>query len=151
MNKKILVVLTSIEKYPDMNRATGLWFGEAVHFVRKVEEVGYEVDFVSPRGGYTPIDPYSLAMADPIEWEWYQNKEFMNRLGTTLKPGEVKPDDYVAIYYAGGHGVIWDFPEDEALQSISRKIYENGGIVFFSMSRRHRLAEYQILRWVAAC
>lgn len=29
MNKKILVVLTSIEKYPDMNRATGLWLGEA--------------------------------------------------------------------------------------------------------------------------
>ena len=112
-----------------MNRATGLWFGEAVHFIRKVEEAGFEVDFVSPRGGYTPIDPHSLAMADPIEWEWYQNKDFMNRLGTTLKPGEVNPDDYVAIYYAGGHGVIWDFPENEALQSISRRIYENGGFV----------------------
>jgi len=53
-----------------MNQATGLWLGEAVHFVRKVEEAGYEVDFVSPRGGYTPIDPHSLAMADPTEWEW---------------------------------------------------------------------------------
>jgi len=112
-----------------MNRATGLWLGEAVHFVKKVEEAGYEVDFVSPRGGYTPIDPHSLAMADPIEWEWYQNKDFMNRLGNTLKADEVKPDDYVAIYYAGGHGVIWDFPENELLQSISRKIYENGGYV----------------------
>jgi putative intracellular protease/amidase len=68
-------------------------------------------------------------MAEPIDWEWYQKKDFMNRLGTTLKPSEVKPDDYVAIYYAGGHGVIWDFPENEALQAISRKIYENGGFV----------------------
>jgi putative intracellular protease/amidase len=25
--------------------------------------------------------------------------------------------------------VIWDFPQNEALQSISRKIYENGGFV----------------------
>jgi putative intracellular protease/amidase len=129
MKKKILVVLTSFEKYPNLNRATGLWLGEAVHFVKKVTEAGYVVDYVSPKGGYTPIDPHSLAAAEPIDWEWYQKKDFMNRLGTTLKPSEVKPDDYVAIYYAGGHGVIWDFPENEALQTISRTIYENGGFV----------------------
>jgi len=129
MKRKILVVLTSVEKYPNLNRATGLWLGEAVHFVKKVEAAGYAVDYVSPKGGYTPIDPHSLAMAEPIDWEWYQKKEFMNRLGATLAPSEVKPDDYAAIYYAGGHGVIWDFPENEALQRISRTIYERGGIV----------------------
>lgn len=129
MNRKILVVLTSVEKYPNLNRATGLWLGEAVHFVKKVEDAGYAVDYVSPKGGYTPIDPHSLAMAEPIDWEWYQKKEFMNRLGATLAPSEVKPEDYAAIYYAGGHGVIWDFPENEALQRISRTIYERGGIV----------------------
>lgn len=129
MGKKILVVVTSFEKYPNMKRATGLWLGEVVHFVEKVRRAGYEVDYVSPKGGYTPIDPHSLAMADPIDWEWYQEKEFMNRLGRTLKPSDVKPDDYVAIYYAGGHGVIWDFPDNEALQTISRKIYEKGGFV----------------------
>ena len=109
MNKKILVVLTSVEKYPNLNRATGLWLGEAVHFVKKVEAAGYQVDYVSPRGGYTPIDPHSLAMAEPVDWEWYQKKEFMNRLGNTLKPSEVNPSEYVAVYYAGGHGVIWTF------------------------------------------
>ena len=126
---KILVVLTSIEKYPNLNRATGLWLGEAVHFVKKVEAAGYQVDYVSPKGGYTPIDPHSLAMADNTDWTWYQTKEFMNRLGSTLKPSEIDPDDYVAIYFAGGHGVIWDFPDNEALQELSRKIYENGGYV----------------------
>ncbi|MDZ8184205.1 MAG: type 1 glutamine amidotransferase domain-containing protein [Nostoc sp. ChiSLP02] len=129
MSKKILVVLTSVEKYPNLNRATGLWFTEAVHFVKKVKEAGYEVDFVSPQGGYTPIDPHSLSLKDPTDWEWYQNKEFMNGLGAALKPSQVKPDDYVAIYYAGGHGVVWDFPDNEELQAISRKIYEKGGFV----------------------
>ncbi|AFZ48475.1 ThiJ/PfpI domain-containing protein [Cyanobacterium stanieri PCC 7202] len=127
--QKILVVLTSIEKYPSINRATGLWLGEAVHFVKKVEEAGYEVDYVSPKGGYTPIDPHSLAMAEEIDWQWYQDKEFMNRLGNTLKPSEINPDDYVAIYYAGGHGVMWDFPHNQELQVISKKIYEQGGYV----------------------
>jgi putative intracellular protease/amidase len=53
----------------------------------------------------------------------------MNRLGTTLTPTDIKSDDYVAIYYTGGHGVIWDFPDNEILQTLSRKIYEKGGFV----------------------
>ncbi len=129
MSKKILVVLTSVAKYPNLNRATGLWLGEAVHFVKKIEEAGFKVVFVSPKGGYTPIDPHSLAQADETDWEWYQKKEFMNRLGTTVTPTDVNPDQYVAIYFTGGHGVIWDFPENDTLQVISRKIYENGGFV----------------------
>jgi putative intracellular protease/amidase len=68
-------------------------------------------------------------MAEPIDWEWYQDKAFMNRLGTTLAPSAINPDDYAAIYYAGGHGVVWDFPDNEELQAISRRIYEKGGIV----------------------
>jgi putative intracellular protease/amidase len=129
MRNKILVVLTSVEKYPNLNRATGVWLGEAVHFVKKMEEAGYKVDFVSPAGGYTPLDPHSLSMAEPIDWEWYHNKAFMNRLGATLKPSEVKPGDYAAIYFVGGHGVLWDFPGNAELQALSRKIYEQGGVV----------------------
>ena len=38
MAQKILVVLTGTEKYPNLNRATGVWLGEIVHFVEKVEK-----------------------------------------------------------------------------------------------------------------
>lgn len=127
--KKILVVLTSVAKYPSLNRATGLWLGEAVHFVEKMESAGYEIDYVSPLGGYVSIDPHSLALGESMDWEWYQKKEFMNRLGNTLSPAQINPNDYIAIYYTGGHGVMWDFPENETLQSITRQIYEKGGYV----------------------
>ncbi len=40
MKRKMLVVLTSVEKYPNLNRATGLWLGEAVHFVKKSRRSG---------------------------------------------------------------------------------------------------------------
>jgi putative intracellular protease/amidase len=129
MAKKILVVLTGTAKYPNLYRATGVWLGEAVHFVEKVEKAGFEVDYVSPEGGYTPIDPHSLSQAQPIDWDWYQDKPFMSRLGATRKPSEVRAEDYAAIYFVGGHGVIWDFPDNEELQALSRKIYEDGGIV----------------------
>ncbi|MHC6225378.1 type 1 glutamine amidotransferase domain-containing protein [Pseudomonas sp. X10] len=129
MSKKILVVLTNTAKYPTLKRATGLWLGEAVHFIDEVEKAGYSVDYVSPNGGYVPIDPHSLQMAEDIDWQWYGNKAFMNRLGTTLAPGQVKASDYCAIYYAGGHGVIWDFPDNHALQDLARDIFEAGGVV----------------------
>ena len=37
--EKMLVALTSVEKYPNLNRATGLWLGEAVHFVKKLKKL----------------------------------------------------------------------------------------------------------------
>jgi len=127
--KKMLVVLTNTAKYPTLKRATGLWLGEAVHFVEKVEKAGYDVDYVSPSGGYVPIDPHSLQMAPDLDWKWYDDKGFMTRLGATLSPGLVKADDYSVIYYTGGHGVMYDFANDQPLQELARKIYENKGVV----------------------
>lgn len=129
MTKHVLVVLTNTAKYPTLKRATGLWLGEAVHFADVVQQAGFQVDYVSPAGGYVPIDPHSLSMAQDIDWQWYNDKAFMNLLGTTLAPGQVNPRDYQAIYYAGGHGTIWDFPDNHALQDIARQIFESGGVV----------------------
>lgn len=47
----------------------------------------------------------------------------------SLKPEDVQPEDYIAIYYTGGHGVIWDFPDNKELQEIANSIYEQGGFI----------------------
>lgn len=129
MSKKMLVVLTNTAKYPTLKRPTGLWLGEAVHFVEQVEKAGYTVDYVSPLGGYVPIDPHSLQMAPDLDWQWYDDKRFMTRLGSTLSPGQVKATEYSVIYYTGGHGVMYDFADNQTLQGLARQIYENSGIV----------------------
>jgi putative intracellular protease/amidase len=129
MKQRILVVVTSCEKFPGENRPTGLWLGEAVHFVDGVLAAGHAVDYASPRGGYTPIDPSSLAQADALDWRYYGDKKFMNQLGATRAAAAVDPREYGVIYYAGGHGVVFDFPDNAALAAISRDIYARGGIV----------------------
>ncbi|WDY60139.1 type 1 glutamine amidotransferase domain-containing protein [Pseudomonas sp. PSKL.D1] len=129
MSKKILVVLTNTAKYPTLNRATGLWLGEAVHFVDIVQKAGFTVDYVSPGGGYVPVDPHSLQLAPETDWNWYNDKAFMNRLGASHPPSKVKAEEYCAIYYTGGHGVMYDFPDNDQLQDIARRIYESNGIV----------------------
>ena len=129
--KNILVVVTNISKYPNLERATGLWLGEAVHFVDKMEKEGHKVDYVSPKGGFTPIDPHSLQQDQmtELDWQYYLNNDFLNKLGATLSADDINPEHYEAIYYTGGHGVMWDFPNDEKLNNIAIKIYERGGIV----------------------
>ena len=37
--------------------------------------------------------------------------------------------DFDAIYFTGGHAVMFDFPDSEGLQRITREILERGGIV----------------------
>jgi putative intracellular protease/amidase len=36
---------------------------------------------------------------------------------------------YDGIFYVGGHGAMWDFPDDEGLARLGRDIYEGGGVV----------------------
>lgn len=125
---KILIVLTNTAKYDHYNIPTGLWLGELTHFYDEVVTAGYAVDFVSPKGGYVPIDPYSMKFANDIDYKWYQNEDFRNQaLANTKQPSDIKPEDYVAIYYTGGHGVLWDFPDNKALQTIAERIYQSGG------------------------
>jgi putative intracellular protease/amidase len=50
-------------------------------------------------------------------------------LAATAQPEEFDPADYDAIYFTGGHAVMFDFPDAEGLQRIARAIYERGGIV----------------------
>lgn len=131
MTKKILVVVTNVGKYPNAKRATGLWLGEVSHFVDAVEKAGIHVDYVSPKGGYTPIDPHSLSpeMCAEDELAFYNDNTKMTRLGITLSPNQITASDYAAIYYSGGHGVMWDFPENKELRKIAETIAMNGGIV----------------------
>lgn len=53
----------------------------------------------------------------------------MTRLQNTLSPSAIDPAQYKAVYYTGGHGTMWDFPDNKALQTISEQIYRQGGIV----------------------
>ncbi|MGQ7470991.1 type 1 glutamine amidotransferase domain-containing protein [Streptococcus suis] len=128
--KKALIVLTNTEQYGEHERLTGLWLSELTHFYDELVKAGYEADFVSPKGGYVPLDPHSLTMMDDVDRTYYKDADFRNRaLGQTLRPEEVKATDYELIYYTGGHGVMWDFPESVEIAELASQIYQNGGLV----------------------
>lgn len=53
----------------------------------------------------------------------------MALLSSTERPDQIDPSSYDAIYFTGGHAVMWDFPDDDGLQRMTRAIWERGGIV----------------------
>ncbi|MNK22819.1 Molecular chaperone Hsp31 and glyoxalase 3 [compost metagenome] len=127
MKKKILFVVTSHDKKGDSGEKTGYFLGEVSHPWEVLVEAGYEIDFVSPKGGKPPVDGFDLD--DPINKKFWEDKHYHQKITNSLKPSEVKPQDYVAIFYAGGHGAMWDLPNNTELANIATKIYENNGIV----------------------
>ncbi|TPR18118.1 type 1 glutamine amidotransferase domain-containing protein [Apilactobacillus timberlakei] len=128
--KKILVVLTNTTRYRHTNEPTGLWLGEATEFVDVVHQAGYSVDYVSPKGGFVPIDPRSMKYVNENIMEDYEISDFQDRaLCKSLKPSDINSSEYIAIYYTGGHGVMWDFTNNVEIQNISRNIYNNNGFI----------------------
>jgi putative intracellular protease/amidase len=127
MKKKILFVVTSHDKKGNTGEDTGYYLGEVSHPWEVLHQAGYEIDFVSPKGGTPPVDGFDLK--DPVNKEFWENKEYKNKIDHSLTPSQVNPKDYSTIFYAGGHGAMWDFADNTELADIASTIYENGGIV----------------------
>lgn len=127
MKKKILFVVTSHDKKGNTGQPTGYYLAEVAHPWEVLHEAGYEIDFVSPKGGKAPIDGFNLE--DPINKKFWDNIKYRTKIENTFKPSEVKPEAYAAIFYAGGHGTMWDFADNAELAKIAAQIYENQGLV----------------------
>jgi putative intracellular protease/amidase len=85
------------------------------------------VDLVSVAGGRPPLDGVDLD--DSAQQAFVADPEMAAKLDHTLDASQVSPAGYSAIFYAGGHGTMWDFPSDPELARLAQGIYEAGGVV----------------------
>ena len=128
---KVLIIVTNIAMYENKTLTTGLWLSELTHFYHSASEQGYEITIASPQGGYTPIDPESLKpmMLDKLSKEYHANENFMKLLQNTKSLTDVAGQHFDVVYLTGGHGTMYDFPNNTTLQDIIRVHYENNKIV----------------------
>ncbi|MFP3989323.1 type 1 glutamine amidotransferase domain-containing protein [Streptomyces sp. E11-3] len=124
----ILFVLTSHGRLGNTGRPTGYYVSDLAHAAAVFRDAGYGMDFLSVRGGDAPREE-GVNLADPVVAGFLGDPGTAERLRATLAPRDVRPDEYAAVYFAGGHGTMWDFPYDEALAALTRGVYESGGIV----------------------
>jgi putative intracellular protease/amidase len=112
----ILMVLTSHDRLGASDRKTGLWLEELAAPYYAFKDAGADVTLASPRGGQPPIDPKS----DTANFQTDDTRRFRKdlaaeaNLASTVRLSAVSADDYDAVFYVGGHGVMWDVAEDAA-------------------------------------
>ena len=131
MSKRIIHVVTNVAHYDDPDEPTGLWLSELTHAWDHFEEQAYEQVVVSPKGGLSPLEPRALKwpLLDASAKAWLNDPQRMTLLSHTKRPDEIDPTLFDAIYFTGGHAVMWDFPDDPGLQALTRAIWQQGGIV----------------------
>lgn len=126
---RILIVVTNHAELGDTGSTTGYFLSEVAHPWHVFTEAGYEVDFASPKGGYAPMDPKSFELSDPINKEFWHTLSVVESVVATKDLSKIDSADYAAIFFAGGHGTMWDFPGSEAVATQIAEIYRKGGVV----------------------
>lgn len=130
-NLKILIIVTGTGTYANGNLATGLWLSEFTHIYHRAKELGYEITIANPKGGNTPVDPESIKpiVLDKITKEYWDSPEFREMLQHARSLEEIAGQPFDCIYLAGGHGTMFDFPDNAVLQVIIKNHYESGRLV----------------------
>ena len=111
---KILIVLTSHDQLGDTGKKTGFWLEEFAAPYYVLKDGGATITRTSPKGGQPPLDPKSDLSENLTE----QTKRFRTdsaaqaELANTKKLADVSAADFDAVFYPGGHGPMWDMPDN---------------------------------------
>lgn len=128
---RVLIVVTSHDRLGDSGAATGFWLEELSTPYYALIDAGIEVDIASIKGGVAPVDPKS----EQDEWKTESAIRFQadakaaHWLENTLKLGTLRSEDYDAVYLAGGHGTMWDFPTDPSLAKLLHDFNRTGKLI----------------------
>lgn len=130
MSWRIRPVLCSVTSHPikgDTGQPTGFWLSELTHVTEVLADSGIPFELASVRGGQPPVDGFDLS--DQVNARFWSDPVFRNALAKSISLADVETSKYSAVFSAGGHGTMWDFPDSPAVQRVIREIYEAGGIV----------------------
>ena len=111
---RVLMVMTSHDTLGDTGRATGIWLEEFAAPYYALTDAGVGVTLCSPLGGQPPIDPVSDEPGGQTDdtRRFHEDVAALDRLASTLPIADVSADDFDAVFYPGGHGPLWDLPDN---------------------------------------
>ena len=125
---KILAVVTSTNTMGNSGKSTGYELTELSRAYYVFQANGFEVDIASPLGGKPPV------VIDDEDMGAYDHA-FLNdpiaqyKVNHTLAVKDVIAEDYEAVYFVGGKGAMYDFPNNKHIQSIVRDYYKSNKVI----------------------
>ena len=126
--RKVLLVVSNVHQYPGTDVNAGNNFPELAYTYDAFRKAGYAVDFVSPEGGAIPLE--MIVTSDELLKKHLYDSDFMWALAHTKPVSEIRSDEYAGMAFVGGGAAIVGVPDNQPLQDIALRIYEQqGGVI----------------------
>ena len=124
----VLFVVTSHDRMGVLrNRKTGIWLEDLAVPHGILSGAGYSITVSSPLGGEVPVDPDSMK---PAKYAVFDPEAWLEREKTILLEsvplGEVRHEDFDAVFYPGGYGSFWDLSVDRYNASLLERFVVSG-------------------------
>lgn len=126
--KKVLIPVTNHASLGETDQANGTYSPELTHALHVLLAAGLDYDIASIKGGKAPIYGTDLE-GDTVNEAILNNEEFQNRINNTLPVSQINIEDYAAVFYPGGFGLLSDLATNEDFAKLSATHYENGGVL----------------------
>lgn len=125
---RILLVVTSAEKVRGMPTMTGTWLEELAAPYYTFRDAKCDVTLASPKGGRAPIDSTSLNDENQTAStrRFQADSHAMALLESSVQLAGVDLESYDAVFFAGGHGTMEDFPNDTSVRLVVEHFYKSG-------------------------
>lgn len=113
---EILIVLTSHDQLGSTGKKTGFWLEELAAPYYVLKDAGAALTLASPKGGQPPLDPKSDLPENQTQLtqRFRADTAAQAELANTSQLAGLSADDFDAVFYPGGHGPMWDMPDNGA-------------------------------------
>jgi len=128
---KILIIATSAAKMTDGD-PTGVWLEELTTPYYAFQDAGAEVTLASIAGGAIPIDARSTKPAgenDASVERYLADPAFQEAVAHTPAFETLDASGFDAVFLPGGHGTMFDYPENAALAKLVSETLEKGKVM----------------------
>ena len=125
---KILAVVTSVRTIGTSEKVTGYELSELARAYWVFTANGFAVDIASPQGG----EPYGLLDEDDMaefDYAFLNDANAQQKIKHTFRLDQIQPDDYVAVYFVGGKGAMFDFPDNPVIHHLVSRFMEQGKVI----------------------
>lgn len=125
--KKILVLVTNHATLGAAQEKNGTFAPELTHALHEFLHADMAFDIASLEGGAAPL--YGDDVDDGINLEVLKDARVSAAISDTKRIDQLDPNDYGAVFYPGGFGVLYDLAKSEKAGKLTATIFEDGGVV----------------------
>lgn len=125
---KILAVVTSTDTMGTSGKTTGYELTELARAYYVFKANGFDVDIANPLGGKPPVvlDDDDMGAFD---YAFINDEIAQSKVNHSLLLKDVISDDYKAVYFVGGKGAMYDFPNNRYIQALVQDFHSSDKVI----------------------